>query len=84
MTSKFNYVVCSIEDSNNVSTLIVDEHQSNRSVLSKEWNGIKKMTKFLKSPMQGGQEVEEDEVISDVYYIPELKNNRYLNIDKLK
>jgi len=27
MTSRFNYVVCSIKDSNNVSTLIVDEHQ---------------------------------------------------------
>jgi hypothetical protein len=28
MTSKFNYVVCSIEESNDVTTLTIDEVQS--------------------------------------------------------
>lgn len=32
MVSKFNYVVCLIEESNNLDTMIVDELQSSRLV----------------------------------------------------
>ena len=39
MTSKFDYVVCSIEESNNLDTLTIDELQSNLLVHEQRMNG---------------------------------------------
>ena len=39
MTSKFNYVVCSIEESNNISTMSIDELQSNMLVHEQRMQG---------------------------------------------
>ena len=39
MTSKFNYVVCSIEESNNISTMSIDELQSNLLVHEQRTQG---------------------------------------------
>ena len=39
MTSKFDYVVCSIEESNNLDTLTIDELQSSLLVHEQRMNG---------------------------------------------
>lgn len=39
MSAKFNYVVCSIEESNDVTTLSIDELQSNLLVHEQMMNG---------------------------------------------
>jgi len=39
MTTKFNYVVCSIEESNDVTTLLVDELQSSLMVHEQRMKG---------------------------------------------
>jgi hypothetical protein len=41
MTSKFNYVVCSIEESNDVTTLSIDELQSSLLVHESRMKGQK-------------------------------------------
>ena len=42
MTSKFNYVVCSIEESNDSSTMSIDELQSSLLVHEQRMQGQKK------------------------------------------
>ena len=39
MTSRFDYVICSIEESNNLDTLTIDELQSNLLVHEQRLNG---------------------------------------------
>ena len=39
MTSKFDYVVCSVEESNNLDTLTIDELQSSLLVHEQRMNG---------------------------------------------
>jgi len=39
MTSRFDYVVCSVEESNNLDTLTIDELQSNLLVYEQRMNG---------------------------------------------
>jgi RNase H-fold protein (predicted Holliday junction resolvase) len=39
MTSRFDYVVCSVEESNNLDTLTIDELQSNLLVHEQRMNG---------------------------------------------
>lgn len=59
MTTKFNYVVCSIEESNDVGTLTIDELQSSLLVHEKRMRGYKeeeqalKVTNAAKSPGRG-------------------------------
>ena len=39
MTSRFDYVVCSVEESNNLDTLTIDELQNNLLVHEQRMNG---------------------------------------------
>lgn len=48
MTSKFDYVVCSIEESNNLDTLTIDELQSSLLVHEQRMNGHREDEQALK------------------------------------
>ena len=48
MTSKFNYVVCSIEESNNISTMSIDELQSSLLVHEQRMQGQREEEQALK------------------------------------
>ena len=48
MTSKFNYVVCSIEESNDLDTLTIDELQSSLLVHEQRMNGHRGEEQILK------------------------------------
>lgn len=48
MTAKFNYVVCSIEEGNNVATLTIDELQSSLLVHEQRMRGYKEEEQALK------------------------------------
>ena len=48
MTSKFNYVVCSIEESNNISTMSIDELQSSLLVHEQRMQGQREEEQVLK------------------------------------
>lgn len=56
MTAKFNYVVCSIEESNNVSTLSIDELQSSLLVHEQRMKGYKEEEQALKVTNAGKME----------------------------
>ena len=49
MTSKFNYVVCSIEESNDLDTLTIDELQSSLLVHEQRMNGHRGEEQVLKA-----------------------------------
>lgn len=56
MTAKFNYVVCSIEESNNVSTLSIDELQNSLLVHEQRMKGYKEEEQALKVTNAGKME----------------------------
>ncbi|MCI16974.1 retrovirus-related Pol polyprotein from transposon TNT 1-94, partial [Trifolium medium] len=64
LTSRFNYVVCSIEESNDVTTMIVDELQSSFLVHEQHLKGQREEEQVLK--MSNGGVEAEDVVVETV------------------
>lgn len=67
MTARFNYVMCSIEESNNVTTLTTDELQSSLLVHEQRMKGQREEEQALKvtNACRNGEEEEEEGVLEE-------------------
>ncbi|XP_057975180.1 uncharacterized protein LOC131162583 [Malania oleifera] len=66
MTTKFNYIVCSIEESKDIDSMSIDELQSSLSVHEQKMNRQDKRRKRYKPPHQKEEVMDEEEVEAEV------------------